>query len=114
MSSIRVEAENLNLNGYFVKNGNFASGGQYIDLSKPGNFIPGSTGTASYQFASPAGKYDIVVGYYDENDGIGELELNIDNVVVESWSLNDTTGDVAASTQSFRTRTIKGVELNPD
>lgn len=113
MSSIRIEAENLNLNGYFVENGNFASQGQYIDLSEPGNLTPGAEGTASYQFAEAPGEYDITIGYYDESDGIGQLELEIDNVALESWNLNENTGNQMASNQSFRTRTIQGVQLKP-
>ena len=112
MSSIRIEAESLNLNGYFIKNSNFASGGQFIGLLEPGNLTAGATGTASYQFAEETGKYDLVIGYYDENDGIGELELEIDNVSVASWNLDENTGSGNASNQSFRTRTIQGLQLD--
>ena len=114
MSSIRIEAENLNLNGYFIENGNFASGRKYIGLLEPGNLTPGAVGTASYQFTEAAGEYDIVIGYYDENDGIGQLELEIDSISVANWNLDKNTGNGNASSQSFRTQTIKGVQLNPN
>ena len=114
MSSIRIEAENLSLNGYFIENGNFASEGKYISLLEPGNLTPGATGTASYQFAEAAGKYDIIIGYYDENDGIGQLELDIDNVSIANWNLDENTGSGNASNKSFRTQTIQGVQLNPN
>ncbi|NEO33426.1 MAG: hypothetical protein F6K36_23970, partial [Symploca sp. SIO3C6] len=102
MANIRIEGEDLLLNGYFIKNESSASNGKYIGLLEPGNLTPGATGTASYNFSGTAGTYDIVIAYYDENDGVGQLELQVDNNSVESWALNENTGTGAANNQSLR------------
>ena len=118
MSTTRIEAEGLLLNGYFLTNGSFASGGQYIGLFErtlfqQGELPPGSTGTASYAFDGGAGTYTLSVGYYDEQDGVGQLALQIDDAVVQAWDLDENTGGNNASAGTFRVQTIEGIQLSP-
>lgn len=68
---IRIEAEQMNLDNYLIESSNAASDGELISLLD----ASGTTGSASTEFSGPSGTYDIVVGYYDEADGQGQLEL---------------------------------------
>ncbi|NET09540.1 MAG: hypothetical protein F6K16_33515, partial [Symploca sp. SIO2B6] len=116
MSTTRIEAEDLLLNGYFIENGSFASNGQYIGLFdlalfQQGDLPPGSTGSASYNFDGTAGTYTLSLGYYDEQDGVGQLALQVGDTTIEQWSLDENTTGKNASGNTFRLRTIEGVQL---
>ncbi|NEO99848.1 MAG: hypothetical protein F6K58_14445 [Symploca sp. SIO2E9] len=104
---IRIEAEQMNLDNYLIESSNAASDGQLISLFN----ASGTTGSASTQFSGPSGTYDIVVGYYDEQDGVGQLELLLDGVSTDRWVLDQNLGSSAASSQSFSKRTISGQSL---
>ena len=85
MTRFRIEAEHMNLSNYRVKSGyKAASGRNLISLYQSGK----RTGTASYQFNRPAGLYHVVLGYFDENDGIANLKLRIGGTSVANWNLN--------------------------
>lgn len=74
--TIRYEAEDLNLNGYIAETveGSQASGGQQISLKNTGN----QSGTATGVFEGNSGTYNVIVGYYDENDGVSSATVTID------------------------------------
>lgn len=102
--NIRVEAESMSLNTYRVESNYWASEGALISLSGGNNT---EVGTAAFDFAGESGLYDIVVGYYDENDGVSEVSVSQNDTVLDSWSfdgnffgrfpsfLNDTTREIA-------------------
>lgn len=64
---VRIEAENMSLSTYRVEGGaSFASNNAMI------SFLDGATGesgTATASFSGAATHYDVVVAYFDENDG---------------------------------------------
>lgn len=68
-ASIRVEAENMTLSGNATL-GNLAaaSGGKFVSSSNGGSSL-------NAVFNGPSGNYNIVVGYFDENDGNGGYNL---------------------------------------
>jgi len=71
LTPIRIEAELMNLSTYRVESGNTAaSGGGLISLYQ----ATGSVGAPS--FAGPSGTYDMI-GYFDENDGVAQLEVRV-------------------------------------
>ncbi|MEL6224442.1 MAG: GDSL-type esterase/lipase family protein, partial [Cyanobacteria bacterium J06627_8] len=108
---ILIEAETLSLSGgYRVESDGDASGGQMISLFS-GNATAGDTGTASLTFAGTSGSYDIVIGYFDENDGVGQLSLDVAGTVVETWQLSENTGSGGVTASSFRTRRIASQSL---
>ena len=72
MTTFRIEAESMFLTTYHQESKSSASGGQYISLS--GGSIEQS-GSASFTFSGSAGLYDVVIGYFDENDGVSHLEV---------------------------------------
>lgn len=98
-STLRIEAENMTRSGYSVESGSFASGGKFIRVDS-------TTGTATTSFSGVSGTYNVIVGYYDENDGVSQLSVSIGGNQVDSWSLNQELGNSRASSQTFVRRTV--------
>jgi len=101
-SALRVEAESMTLVGdYYRESNNSASGGSLIAVSNQGQ------GKALTGFSGEAGYYNIVVGYYDESDeGIAQILAALNNVELDSWSLDQFFGNVLANAQTFTTRMV--------
>jgi hypothetical protein len=78
---IVIEAEAMTLTGYHIQENADASDGQLISQAD----ASGSPGQATAVFPGPAGTYEVVVAYFDENDGESTLEAIIDGVVVDTW-----------------------------
>ena len=104
---IVFEAEAFDLDTYLIEENNFASNGALISLKG----ASGDTGTASKTFTGPSGLYDIVVGFFDELDGQGQLQFKVNDSLVDSWSLNQNLGSNLADEKSFQQRTISEIEL---
>lgn len=96
---IRVEAEDMLLSGnYNFEGQTFASGSELIKTS--------SSLTAKTEFNGPAGLYDIVVAYYDENDGNSPVTVSLDGTQLDSWIFNQNLGNRFAGTDNLVTRTV--------
>ncbi|MEL7332175.1 MAG: hypothetical protein AAFN12_07985 [Cyanobacteria bacterium J06560_2] len=107
--AMRVQAEDMMLSGaYKVEALDSASGQQIISLKGGPN---DEMGSASFKFNKPGGKYDIRIGYYDENDGVGKLELNKGDRSIASFELDEQLDDRIGSRKTFTTRTISGVDV---
>ena len=100
---IRVEAESMTLNTFRLEANGSASGGQVISFKNGG---AAESGSAAYSFTGSAGNYNVVIGYYDENDGVAQLSVSKDGVTLDAWSLNQNLGSVDAVAQTFVRRTI--------
>ena len=66
MSTMRIEAEEMTLDGYRLESKEIASAGQLIGLFGGES---AETGTASFEFGGTEGYYQVVVSYFDETDG---------------------------------------------
>lgn len=108
-----VEAESMSLDTYQVVSNSSASGGTLIELPVGGfsDFFQNRTGTASFTFEETSGEYDIIVGYYDENDGVGEITLEQNDSVLDNWDLDRNLPSSVPDATTATTRTIAGVEL---
>lgn len=108
--SIRVQAEDMTLTNYRVESGNYSALGQkLISLYQ----APSTTGTASLQFNGPSGTYNVVVGYFDENDGQAQMKFRLGGQVVDQWTLNQNLGNGSATAETRVRRTITaGQTLN--
>jgi hypothetical protein len=107
----RVEAENLNFTGsYSIDNESFASGGKLVETSDSNIGM-----TATTTFTGATGFYNIVVGYYDENDGIAQYNAILNGIQeLDSWQANLQLGSSSQSTKTFVSRTLgTKVFLNP-
>jgi polygalacturonase len=102
---VRVEAEDMTLAGYSVETQSSASGGKMIKAS--------GAATATYASAAPAGTYDIVVTYYDENDGSSPMSVSLNGTVIDAWTANQNLGSASPNAATRVTRTILGVSLQP-
>lgn len=100
---MRVEAEKMALNSYRLESESFASGGQFISFSRGGS---AETGTASFNFSGPSGLYNVVVGYFDETDGVSHLEVRKQGSLISDWDFNQNRGSSDANAQTRSRRTI--------
>lgn len=84
LKPIRVEAETMELVGYRIEDSRFASGKKLASLfSRASN----ETGSAVMKFSAPPGKYTVVVGYVEENDGEATLEVVQNGSSLGIWQL---------------------------
>ncbi len=103
---LRLEAETFGLENFNKETLAIASKSNVI--------VTGGEAKAKTKFTGPTGVYDIVVGYYDESDGDGEIELTIGESRTQQkfeWILDRNLHNDAAGNDNFVTRTIRGVKL---
>lgn len=107
---IRLEAETFTLGGaYKLKDKPIASNGQLI-------LVKGTspkTGTATITFNGPAGTYQVVAGYFDENDGVAQLRVDVGGSLLDSWSLSKNLPRAGMNARTFTTRSLGTVTLTP-
>ncbi|MGB7415854.1 MAG: hypothetical protein WA902_16745, partial [Thermosynechococcaceae cyanobacterium] len=102
MDTIRIEAEDLTLSTYQLETQNIASGGKVISLL---GSSAGTQGTATSVFTGVTGTYNVVVGYYDENDGTSTLSLQVGNDQ-STWVLDQNLGNGGVVARIFVRRTV--------
>ncbi|MGF1513521.1 MAG: hypothetical protein ACFB5Z_07480, partial [Elainellaceae cyanobacterium] len=72
----------------------------------------GESGRATTTFNGPAGTYDVVVGYVDENDGKATLEAKLNGQSLDKWQLTKSLGDNYITQRTRTQRTIgRGVSI---
>ncbi|MEB3357777.1 MAG: heparin lyase I family protein [Synechococcales bacterium] len=101
--AIRLEAEAMKRWRYDIEQSSAASGGRLVTLGGDGQL---ETGTATANFTGKSGTYDVVVGYFDENDGNAQLSLSHQNKVLDRWNLDQQLGTDAISTKNRVERTV--------
>jgi lysophospholipase L1-like esterase len=111
---IRVEAESIsNLVNFSVEdfNSNTLTGGtQGISLLANSS----SNGTATTTFNAPSGHYDVVLGYFDQNNGQGKLQVRVGDDLLPTVSLNrNLNQDGVTSTNFVRQTVATGVSIKP-
>ncbi|MFN3253398.1 Ig-like domain-containing protein [Roseibium album] len=111
----RSEAESLGLSGdYTVEAVQSASGNAVASLKNPndlGGALSDAAGELSAVFKGAKGTYDIMLGVYDESDGVGQLTVTISGNEPFVFQLDDITGDVVPGPNSFRELRLEGVHL---
>ena len=107
--TLRVEAETMQLSGnYDVESLGVASGGKGISLiGGPSN----ETGSAKMTFNGDDGLYDVRIAYFDENDGVGQLEVMQGNNSLAAFDLDQQLGSRFADNQTLTSRVIEGVNI---
>jgi hypothetical protein len=107
MTTIRIEAESLNLGNAFIEDPDtyaFASGEKLIRLTNDA-LTNGITGSATTNFSGDSGTYKVTVAYNDENDGTATIQLDIGGSN-QSFLLDEDTDSSRASANNYRTRTV--------
>ena len=102
MSTIRVEAEAMTLDGYRLESKQIASEGKLISLLGEG---VDNRGTASWTFTGAEGYYQIVLGYFDESDGVSQLTINYPSGIA-NFELDRELGSTAADNRTKVRKTI--------
>ena len=107
--TIRIEAETMNLTTYRVESNMApASGNALITLHKSG----GTQGSASTTFTGATGTYEVIVGYFDENDGRSQLSVSIgDNSYSWRFDQNLSSGGVSSS-NAVRKTLAQSITIN--
>ena len=109
--NIRVEAESMSLSTYGIEYNYSASGRELISLVEGDN---NDVGTAAFEFAGESDLYDIVVGYYDEDDGVSEVTVTQNDTVLDTWSFDEDLPGFLPNPDTATTREIAtGVNVNP-
>ena len=106
---LRIEAEDMSLTNYRLESSQHASGKSLI------SFVKGKrneTGLAAHKFTGASNRYDVVVAYFDENDGQANLEVTLNGSSLEQWTLDRNLGSNRASSGNLVRRTIAtGLEV---
>ncbi|NEO29314.1 MAG: hypothetical protein F6K36_02435 [Symploca sp. SIO3C6] len=116
-SIIRIEAEDLLLSNYRVEERPemVASDGKVITLLQPGapedRPLVGTASVLVGDFINAPGTYDLNIGFYDEFDGNGQLQILVDGLLVETIELDNSPGDGIATARNFNTQTISELNL---
>jgi glucose/arabinose dehydrogenase/lysophospholipase L1-like esterase len=111
VETFRIEAETLTLDGYAVTDNSGYSGQQRIQLSN-------SNGSAIYIFSGQPGSYDLLIRYFDEEDGACPMSVFINNTEVDSWvfDANTTEGEFVtrqvASDFTLNSGDVIGIEAS--
>ncbi|MDX2212174.1 MAG: PA14 domain-containing protein [Oculatellaceae cyanobacterium bins.114] len=109
--TITVEAENITqLTGFRQEAVSSASGGKVISFN---DGAANEQGTASFDFTGVQGRYNIVVGYFDETDGVASASLSVEDQTVSSWQFNQSLGSSSTSSSNLTSHTIANVTLAP-
>jgi alpha-glucuronidase len=82
-----------------------ASGGLAISCRS------GAMCVARNRYGGPAGRFDLAIQYFDENDGTSQFTVAIDGREVESWKADNDFGAATPNGHTSTRRTIHGVEL---
>ncbi len=91
-ASVTVEAESItNRNGYRLESIGVASGGTALSLL---NGTSNETGTATFAFSGGTGLYNVILGTFDETDGISTFWL--DRNTADEASINQNTAGVVS------------------
>lgn len=102
-----IEAEDMALTGYQPETVPAASGGQAVRL-------PSGTGSgsASVAWAGADGTFDVIVSFFDENDGQSAFSLSVGGTTVASWTASENLPGAGASSATLTSRTIQDVSLS--
>lgn len=112
LTPFRLEAETFQLNNYVVESASgIASNNGLIRVNGVTN--QNVIGTATTTFTRPAGIYDLVIGYFDENDGTSEVTILVNGVALPkgTWQFNKDFGTDSVNLQSLTKYSISGVEI---
>ncbi|HEY7055447.1 MAG TPA: alpha-glucuronidase family glycosyl hydrolase [Vicinamibacterales bacterium] len=105
----RLEAETARLDGYVVKPvtpWETASGGKAVECTA-------GVCRATFTYAGAAGWRDLIVQYFDTNNGASRFRVRIGSQVVAEWTADDHLPTRKLDGSSSSRRVIPGVALRP-
>jgi alpha-glucuronidase len=108
----RMEAESATLTGYVataVTPWEGASG----EGANEAISCPAASCTATFRYDGAAGRRDLVVQYFDVNNGAAQFRVRVGSDVVDSWTATDNVPSGRIGSSSSARRIIRGVSLSP-
>ena len=106
----RVEAESMELSGYSavdVTPWENASGGKAIACADEKGC------SASLRFSGEAGKYEVDVEYFDQNNGASRFRVLVNGAQADEWVANDVLPATKIGGDSSTRRRIRAIALRP-
>lgn len=98
ISSFIIEAEDItDVTNYRIENNSIASGNKLLSLLG-GN--SNELGSASFSFSEVSGKYNVILGTYDENDGEATIQLTQQGSAIGNVKLDENPGGNAISSNT--------------
>lgn len=109
---LRIEAESFSNLGDFVEVAQSTDGlpdnTQVIRLSDASG-----ASTATTAFSGATGYYDVTIGYFDENDAVGRIDVTIGDDILNPLSLNQDLGLASLSPLNYVHKTIgQRIQIN--
>jgi alpha-glucuronidase len=104
----RIEAESMTLDRFSIGEitpWETASGGLAVSCRS------GLTCVAHHNYGGAAGRFDLAIQYFDENDGTSQFTVSIDGHDVQSWKADNDFGSATPNGHTSARRTMRGVEL---
>jgi alpha-glucuronidase len=105
----RVEAESMTLDGYTaraVTPWETASGGRAVACAR-------ATCSAAHTFTGPAGRYDLIVQYFDESDGASSFALAVGGREIDRWVASADFPSAEPNGHTSTRRVVRGATLAP-
>jgi len=107
----RIEAEDMTLKGYAVVNvtpWETASGGKAAECIHHKR-----EGSVSFRYDGEPGWFDLIVQYFDENDGISRFTLFVAGQEMDTWLADDIFPSYRPDGHTSTARNIRGIALRP-
>ena len=107
----RIEAEQADLQGYAVVDvtpPEVASGRKAVACPPPIEQC-----TATFRFQAAPGWYDVIVQYFDQNNGVSRFRAFVNNQLVDRWEANLQLPAIKIGGDSSTSRQITGLALRP-
>ncbi|HEY2548256.1 MAG TPA: hypothetical protein VGI46_19445, partial [Candidatus Acidoferrum sp.] len=107
----RVEAEGMELQGYAafeVVPREMASGGKAVECTGAAQKC-----SAAFRFDRAAGRYELDVEYFDQNNGKSKFRVLVGEKVVDEWVADDHLPATKPGGDSSTRRRIRGLALRP-
>jgi alpha-glucuronidase len=107
----RMEAEAMHLQGYApfeVVPQETASGGKAVECAPPAQKC-----SAAFRFDGAAGRYEMDVEYFDQNNGKSKFRVLVGEQVVDEWVADDLLPATKPGGDSSTRRRILGLALRP-
>jgi alpha-glucuronidase len=107
----RVEAEAMYLEDYLpfeVVPRETASGGKAVECAPPAEKC-----SAAFRFDGAAGRYEMDVEYFDQNNGMSKFRVLVGDQVVDEWIADDHLPATKPGGDSSTRRRILGLALRP-
>ncbi|MEM7172208.1 MAG: hypothetical protein AAF530_18700, partial [Pseudomonadota bacterium] len=103
--TIRYELEGMTLTDFFTERKPFSSKGAHVRMGY--GKASGTKAVAKRRFKGPDGRYEIVIRYFDENDGNSVIRVNVGKKRVKRIVLNRSPGGIVATAKNSKVRILR-------